>query len=201
MVAIMDIFAITPQELSAERRWWSAMGYAGGAPELIEKHDLGRVFQETYQQPVASYFQANPELAFDPTLFDEFTGHLRDTPQVLPMLGAPVSETLKEAAALLWRNQGVPGPMEFFVREGLVAELKDALGGWEPQGVLHIFPEHADGVVLCAVLWWHHTLRGHNQAHTDNKLEALNKLSALVHQFEVECALSAAQVHQGVLTH
>jgi hypothetical protein len=196
----MDIFAITPQELSAERRWWGAMGYAGGAPELIEKHGLSRIFQETYHQPVSTYFQEHPEFAFDPTLFDEFTGHLRDVPRVLPLLGAPVSLPLKEAAALLWHTQGVPGPLEFFVKHGLVDELRQALGGWEPQGVLQIFPEHSDGVVLCAVLWWHHSLSQKGQASVNQKA-ALTALSSLVHQFEVECALSAAQVHHGVSAH
>lgn len=188
----MDIFAITPEELSAERRWWRAMGYAGGAPELIARHGLEKQFHETYQQKPGEYFGSNPEFAFDPTLFDEFTAHLKSTNPALPMLGAPASKTLQEAAARVWRDLGVPGPLEYFVQAGLDHDLQEALGGWEPQAVLRAFPEHKDGVVLSAILWWHLSLRV--QDHNAEKAAALRPIEPLVHQFEVECALSASQV-------
>lgn len=187
----MDIFALKPQEVGAEKRWWSAMGYGGGAPELIEKQKLGRFFHEQYRQSPEQYFNQNPDLMFDPTLFDEMTAHLRNSPDSLPLLGAPVSSTLKEAAYALWRELEVPGPLEFFVQQGLVDEMRETLGGWDPQAILRIFPEHKDGVVLSSILWWSCVALRESDDYAPAKKHALNRLSPLVHQFEVECALSA----------
>lgn len=184
---------MTAEEVSGEVRWWSAMGYPGGAPDLIARQGLERMFQRAYHQPSAEFFARNPDLAFDPTLFGELADHLKDTPEALPILGPPVSPTLREAGWALWRDLGVPGPLEYFIQHGLYAELKEALGGWEPQAVVHIFPEHADGVVLASVLWWHHALRGSDDV-PEPQAQALRMISPLVHQFEIESALEAQQV-------
>ena len=184
---------ITPQEFSSEKRWWSAMGYPGGAPELIVRHDLERVFHETYKQPSTAFFSQHPGYAFDPTLFGELTDRMKDRPRTLPLLGPPVSRALQEAGWALWREQAVPGPLEYFVQHGLYEELQEALGGWEPQAVLEIFPEHVDGVVLSSILWWHHAMRGSDLV-IPAKAEALRALSPLVHQYEIESALEAQQV-------
>lgn len=184
---------MTTAEVSSELRWWSAMGYPGGAPDLIAKQGLERSFQRTYHQPSAAFFSQHPALAFDPTLFGELTDSLKDTPEALPVLGPPVSKTLQEAGWALWREQGVPGPLEFFIQHGLYEEMREALGGWEPQAVLNIFPEHADGVVLSSVLWWHHAMRG-SDAVVDPQAQALRTLSPLVHQFEIESTVEAHQV-------
>lgn len=192
----MDIFALKPQEIGAEKRWWGAMGYSGGAPELIEKQKLERFFRETYNQSPEHYFDQNPGLRFDPSLFDEMTAHLRNVPDSLPLLGAPVSNTLKEAAHALWRTLDVPGPLEFFVQQGLIEEMRATLGGWDPQAILHIFPEHRDGVVLSSILWWSCCGLRESDDYPPAKKHALSLLSPLVHQFEVECAISAQQLRE-----
>lgn len=186
---------VTAQEFSSEQRWWDAMGYPGGAPELIARHGLDRRFSEAYKQSSSDFFADNPTYAFDPTLFQELTDWMKDHPRTLPLMGPPVSPALQEAGWACWRDHAVPGPLEFFVQHGLHEELRKALGGWEPQAVLEIFPEHADGVVLSSILWWHHAK---DAASGSNAImpQPLRALSPLVHQYEVECAPEASQVKQ-----
>lgn len=194
---MQDVDVITPLELSSEHRWWSAMGFPQGAPQLIEQHGLHRRFQETYRQEPVVYFRENPALAYDPTLFDELTNGLKDRPHALPILGPPVSGNLRQTAAALWRQLGVPGPIEFFVQHDLYDDLRQALGGWEPQAVIEVFPEHADGVVLSSIIWWHHALAAAPSSCETTKA-ALGAISPLVRQYEIEAAQEADMVRSGL---